>query len=202
MSQTIIKGIIGRNNVAQLVQLTTNPPLRSRGGGVRVAERRRRERPVERRAHLVGLEMCELGLIELGTVVEMACAQRGQNCILSQPSRLREGGCGPRQEQCSLQGKYRHENRGIPREKCEPRAPSKVSNFLTWEFISKRKFYPQRHVEMGPSSWDTSVFVPKSPRIVVPIVPERPPWRGRASIRSALEAHPGCLYLASLNFFD
>ena len=30
-------------------------------------------------------------------------------------------------------------------------------------------------------------------------VPKRPPWRGRASIRSALEAHPGCLYLASLN---
>ena len=53
---------------------------------------------------------------------------------------------------------------------------------------------------MGSSSWDTSVFVPKSPRIVVPIVPERPPWRGRASIRSASKAHPGCLYLASQNF--
>ena len=70
---------------------------------------------------------------------------------------------------CSLQGEYRHENRGIPREKCEPRAPPKVSSFLTWEFISKRKIHPQRHVEMGPSSWDTSVFVPKSPRMVVPI---------------------------------
>ena len=36
-----------------------------------------------RRAHSVGLEMCELGLIELDAVVEMACAQRGQNCIPS-----------------------------------------------------------------------------------------------------------------------
>ena len=104
------------------------------------------------------------------------------------------------QEKCSLQGEYRHENRGIPRRRREPQAPPKVSNFLTWEFIPKRKFSPQWHIEMGPSSWDTSVFVPKPPRIVVPIVPERPPWRGRASIRSASKAHPGCLSLASLNF--
>ena len=104
------------------------------------------------------------------------------------------------QEKCSLQGEYRHENRGIPRRKREPQAPPKVSNFLTWEFIPKRKFSPQWHIEMGPSSWDTSVFVPKPPRIVVPIVPERPPWRGRASIRSASKAYHGCLSLASLNF--
>ena len=46
-----------------------------------------------------------------------------------------------------------------------PRGALELGDSLTWEFFLGRKINPRRNAETGPSSWDTSVFVPESSRI-------------------------------------